>query len=166
MKGILLGMCYSMIGFNVMIQDLITLPFTLHSISSMNVPLTCGFWYFLLQILILLIFGLSFIVVVKCIYKKRSREDEVPNELTYICYSVLWTICKLISTVHYHLSQICKYSNYIVCKYSIYVCVFVIYIYNDSKKIKLHIDPLYHHSALSHSLLNLLQIKELVTAVL
>ena len=78
-----------MIGFNVMIQDLITLPFTLHSISSMNVPLTCGFWYFLLQILILLIFGLSFIVVVKCIYKKRSREDEVPNELTYICYSVL-----------------------------------------------------------------------------
>ena len=80
MKGILLGMCYSLIGFNVVIQGLITLPFSLHSISWKDVPLHCGFWYFLLQALIIMIFGLSFIVVVKCIYKKRRREDVLPNE--------------------------------------------------------------------------------------
>ena len=82
MKGILLGMCYSLSGLNLAMQGLVTLPFILKSIWG-GVPLPCGFWYFLLQIFITLIFGTTFIVVIKWMYKKRSREDVLPNEQVF-----------------------------------------------------------------------------------
>ena len=83
MKGILLGMCYSLSGFNLTVQGLIALPFVLKSFSWDGVPLPCGFWYFLLQILVTLTFGTTFIAVMKWMYKNRSREDVLPNDQVF-----------------------------------------------------------------------------------
>ena len=93
MKGILLGMCYSLSGLNLAMQGLIALPFISKFIWD-DVPLPCEFWYFLLQIFITLIFGIPFIAVMKWMYKKQSREDMLPNEQVFAIHVVLRTLCK------------------------------------------------------------------------
>ena len=57
----------------------LSFPFTrMSSIHWGNGIISCGFWYALLLGLVTLVLGIIFGVVIKY-YKKRKREDVLPN---------------------------------------------------------------------------------------
>lgn len=82
MKGLLLGFGYGVIGFYTLIHLLITVVFT-HLELWEKIPLSCGFWYFLMLIILLIAFSIALFVIVKFVYKKRQREDVLLNEQTF-----------------------------------------------------------------------------------
>ena len=82
MKGLLLGIGYGAVGFYNLINTLIVVVFT-HLESWRKIPLSCGFWYFLVLIILLLAFSMALFVIVKRVYKKRQREDVLLNEQTF-----------------------------------------------------------------------------------
>ena len=82
MKGLLLGFGYGVIGFYTLIHMLITVVFT-HLETWGKIPLSCGFWYFLILIILLIAFSIALFAIVKFVYKKRQREDVLLNEQTF-----------------------------------------------------------------------------------
>ena len=82
MKGLLLGFGYGSIGFYTLIHTLIIVVFT-HLESWGKIPLSCGFWYFLVLIILFIAFSIALFIIVKCVYKKRQREDVLLNEQTF-----------------------------------------------------------------------------------
>ena len=81
-KGLLLGFGYGSIGIYTLIHTLIIVVFT-HLESWGKIPLSCGFWYFLVLIILFIAFSIALFVIVKCVYKKRQREDVLLNEQTF-----------------------------------------------------------------------------------
>ena len=81
MKGLVLGLGFGAVGLYCVIHMLIVLVFK--TLSWGEAPLSCGFWYFLLQIFLTIAVSTVFTAVVKWVYKKRQREDVLPNEQTF-----------------------------------------------------------------------------------
>ena len=73
MKGLLIGVLYAIRGLYQLVATLLVLPFALPSIH----PISCGFWYYLMNIVI----GVVALLVYMCVAKKyRYRErDEICN---------------------------------------------------------------------------------------
>lgn len=76
MKGLVFGLSYSIFGLGTLIQTLILLPFLYYSKETVweKAPLTCSIWYFLLQLVIVLVGFVVMIVVIRK-YKNRTRVD-------------------------------------------------------------------------------------------
>ena len=79
MKGVVAGIFYSLLGFFIMFSQGLLLPFKMTSLEWGMGTLSCGFWY-LLTLLIYLLIMMGASVVVMRWYKKRKREDVLPNE--------------------------------------------------------------------------------------
>ena len=76
MKGLVAGILYGFIGIFMMLSQEIVLPFTMKSLEWGTGTLSCGF----LAMLIYLVIAMAATVVVMRWYKKRKREDVLPNE--------------------------------------------------------------------------------------
>ena len=73
MKGLVLGMAYTLYGVGIIIQVAISIPFVTANIKVWETaPLTCGMWYFMMQGMIIIISSLMVAVMVKT-YKRRKR---------------------------------------------------------------------------------------------
>ena len=79
MKGLVAGILYGFIGIFMMFSQEIMLPFTTKSLEWGTGTMSCGFWY-LLMVLIYLVIVMTATVIVMRWYKKRKREDVLPNE--------------------------------------------------------------------------------------
>jgi peptide/histidine transporter 3/4 len=79
MKGLVAGILYGLLGFFMMFSQGLLLPFTMTSLEWGMGTLSCGFWY-LLTLLIYLLIVMAALVIVMRWYKKRKREDVLPNE--------------------------------------------------------------------------------------
>ena len=81
-KGVILGVTYSSFIATLVLNIAITIPFKLkESIWSTGV-ISCGFWYALVHIVLCTI-GCIASVIIKVRYKRRIREDVLPNEQIY-----------------------------------------------------------------------------------
>ena len=79
MKGLVAGIIYSFIGIFMVLSQEIVLVFKMKSLEWGTGTLSCGFWY-LLTVLIFLSIVMAASFVVMRWYKKRKREDVLPNE--------------------------------------------------------------------------------------
>ena len=73
MKGLTIGIAYAFLGLGAMLQSAISSPFLfIHNISWRELPLSCGIWYYMMQVVIVaIILGLSVIVVKR--YKQGQK---------------------------------------------------------------------------------------------
>ena len=79
MRGLLSGTVYGSIAIFAFIGYNVSRPFT-KQLSVWNMGMfSCGFWYLLLTILYLVVDSVI-LSVLKKFYKKRKREDVLPNE--------------------------------------------------------------------------------------
>ena len=73
MKGLVLGITYTLYGVGSLIQVAISIPFIDSSIKIWEkAPLTCGVWYFMMQGMIVLVSSVVVAVIIKT-YKRRKR---------------------------------------------------------------------------------------------
>ena len=79
MKGLMVGTVYGSILIIALIGYGITEPFTRHMITWGTGVISCGFWYLLL-VVIVLIFNSTLLLILGKLYKNRKREDVLPNE--------------------------------------------------------------------------------------
>ena len=79
MKGLIAGCIYSVIGTFMVSSQLMLLPFSSESVHWGTGTLSCGFWYLLTLLVYMLITFTVFGIVAKW-YKRRKREDVLPNE--------------------------------------------------------------------------------------
>ncbi len=80
MKGLMAGIYYGFLGFCVMFNYGLSQVFRLKlHIWETNSIFSCGFWYLLTKIFLIIIAILMTVLAVKY-YKKRKREDVLPNE--------------------------------------------------------------------------------------
>ena len=79
MRGLLMGTAYAMIILSVPVMTGISIPFTRQlSIWGTGI-ISCGFWYALLLLVVGVVTGFVLTALLKW-YKKRKREDVLPNE--------------------------------------------------------------------------------------
>ena len=74
MTGLAIGTMYACLGLSTVIQSAIGAPFILEKIPWEQHPLTCQIWYYLLQVLIVLIM-LAVVTIVIKLYKRRTRSE-------------------------------------------------------------------------------------------
>ena len=79
MKGLVAGIFYGLLGFFMMLSQGLLLPFKMTSLEWGMGTLSCGFWYVLTLLIYLLIMMAASVIVMRW-YKKRKREDVLPNE--------------------------------------------------------------------------------------
>ena len=79
MKGLMVGTVYGSVVIIAIIGYGITVPFTRHMITWSTGVISCGFWYLLLMIIVL-IFNSTLLLILGKLYKNRKREDVLPNE--------------------------------------------------------------------------------------
>ena len=79
MKGLLTGSVYGTIFVFVGLSQLLAIPFSIKSITWGVGTLSCEFWYQLTLLLIILAL-LTILVLTAKWYKRRKREDVLPNE--------------------------------------------------------------------------------------
>ena len=79
MRGLIMGMVYCTLTLFAALGMGISVPFTKQSSSWGTGTISCGFWYAVLLLVIEVLGGLMF-VAMKRWYKKRKREDVLPNE--------------------------------------------------------------------------------------
>ena len=79
MKGLMVGTVYGSVVIIALIGYGITEPFTSHMITWGTGVISCGFWYLLL-VIIVLIFNSTLLLILGKLYKNRKREDVLPNE--------------------------------------------------------------------------------------
>ena len=79
MKGIFVGIFFSIFSVFMALGVVVFIPFVLDLAVLKNAILSCGFWCFLSEAIVISIGLLLSIGVVKW-YKKRRREDVLPNE--------------------------------------------------------------------------------------
>ena len=79
MRGLLVGSTYGMVSLFAALTVAISIPFT--KISSLwgTGIISCGFWYAVLLLIAEVMVGIALVVALK-FYKKRKREDVLPNE--------------------------------------------------------------------------------------
>ena len=74
-----MGTAYAMIVLSGLVMNGIGIPFTRQlSIWGTGI-ISCGFWYALLLLVVGVVSGFVFTALLKW-YKKRKREDVLPNE--------------------------------------------------------------------------------------
>ena len=79
MRGLIMGTAYCIFALSIAVGVGISIPFTRQlSIWGTGI-ISCGFWYALLLLVVEVLVGLMFTAVQKW-YKKRKREDVLPNE--------------------------------------------------------------------------------------
>ena len=79
MRGLIMGTAYCMFALCAAVGVGISMPFTRQlSIWGTGI-ISCGFWYALLLLVVEVLFGFMFTAMQKW-YKKRKREDVLPNE--------------------------------------------------------------------------------------
>ena len=80
MKGVIVGLFYgSLVKFYVLNKGIIKIFIATSSVWSGNTSISCGFWYLLIKIIYVLI-AVSTLFLLSINYKKRKREDILPNE--------------------------------------------------------------------------------------
>ena len=79
MKGLIAGVIYALLGFFMMLSQGLLLPFKMTSLEWGTGTLSCGFWYLLTLLIYLLIMMAASVIAMRW-YKKRKREDVLPNE--------------------------------------------------------------------------------------
>ncbi len=79
MKGLMVGTVYGSAVIIAFIGYGITEPFTRHLITWGTGMISCGFWYLLLVLTVLIINSVLLVILGK-LYKNRKREDLLPNE--------------------------------------------------------------------------------------
>ena len=79
MKGLLAGSIYGMAFVFVGLSQLLAIPFSIKSITWGVGTLSCEFWFQLTLLLIILALLTIFVLTAKW-YKRRKREDVLPNE--------------------------------------------------------------------------------------
>ena len=79
MKGLVAGIFYALLAFSMIFSQGLLLPFKMTSLEWGMGTLSCGFWY-VLTLLIYLLIVMAALVIAMRWYKKRKREDVLPNE--------------------------------------------------------------------------------------
>ena len=79
MKGLVAGIIYGLLAFFMILSQVVLLPFTMRSLEWGRGTLSCGIWY-LLTLLIYLVIVMAATVIMMRWYKRRKREDILPNE--------------------------------------------------------------------------------------
>ena len=79
MKGLMIGLCYYVIFLSTGAWIVISIPFTHYSSLWGSGIISCGFW-FLLLVGVLQMINFFTLLILKMRYKKRKREDVLPNE--------------------------------------------------------------------------------------
>ena len=80
MKGLIVGIFYGSLTLSVVLNKTISLIFVLKSsVWERGAVFSCGFWYLQTKLIFLFITSLIFLLVSVC-YKKRKRDDVLPNE--------------------------------------------------------------------------------------
>ena len=79
MKGLVVGIVYGFAAIFLAFSKTLSLPFKLKSIAWSTGALSCSFWYLLTMLVYMFIVLIGFAVVAKW-YKRRKREDVLPNE--------------------------------------------------------------------------------------
>ena len=82
MKGLVVGTVYGSVVIIAFIGYGISEPFTRHMITWSTGVISCGFWYLLL-VMIVLLFNSILLLVLGKLYKNRKREDVLPNEQVF-----------------------------------------------------------------------------------
>ena len=83
MKGLFIGIYYCVLGLGFALGFVLVLPFSLH--SSTHWPVSCGFWYYLMNALLLLVGFIVFCFTAKC-YKQRTRDDPAYEQANIEAY--------------------------------------------------------------------------------
>ena len=80
MKGLIVGIFYGSLVLSFVLNKAMLLIFVLKSsVWEKRAAFSCGFWYFQTKLILLTIMVLSFLLMAVC-YKKRKRDDVLPNE--------------------------------------------------------------------------------------
>ena len=79
MKGMVAGIAYGLGSLFMALSQAISLPFRSKSIAWSTGALSCSFWYLLTILVYMFIVSIGFAVAAKW-YKRRKREDVLPNE--------------------------------------------------------------------------------------
>ena len=79
MRGLIIGACYSIMFLSALVTMAISTPFTENLSTRGNGIISSRFWYGLLLLLIDIVVGIMLAVALK-LYKKRKRDDVLPNE--------------------------------------------------------------------------------------
>ena len=74
MKGLILGIMYAFLGLSAMLQSAISAPFLFIHTSWRNLPLSCGIWYYLMQMVIVFVTFAVFYFIVKR-YRQSQRNE-------------------------------------------------------------------------------------------
>ena len=80
MKGVVVGLYYAFLVLTLVLQKgMILKIFHITSYWNTETLFSCGFWYLQIKIIFMLIISLSTFLL-SIVYKKRKREDVLPNE--------------------------------------------------------------------------------------
>ena len=79
MKGVVLGTTYAFLEVCILFLIAIELLYGKKSLNWGSGVISCGFWFFVTKISLLITATVIFFIVMKY-YKKRKREDVLPNE--------------------------------------------------------------------------------------
>ena len=79
MKGLMIGLCYYFVLLSIGAWIGITIPFSQYSSLWGSGIISCGFWFLLLAGVLQMI-NFFTLLILKVRYKKRKREDVLPNE--------------------------------------------------------------------------------------
>ena len=81
MKGLLFGTMFALSGVFLVLAYIGLLPFRVQmsGIHWDNVPMGCGFWFFVAYLILCLVLAVCFLAVVRT-YKNRQRSEDLPSE--------------------------------------------------------------------------------------
>ena len=79
MKGVVAGTFYGLFLLFHVVSNGIPRLFVIKSIWRSTTIFSCGFWYLVTKIILLVVFVAFLVIIVSC-YKRRKREDVLPNE--------------------------------------------------------------------------------------
>ena len=79
MRGLIFGATYGSSTFFMLVGYGISEPFTRHLIDWGTGIISCRFWYLLLNVLLMALYSAALLILIRH-YKKRKREDVLPNE--------------------------------------------------------------------------------------
>ena len=79
MRGLIVGSGYGILSLSVALILAVSIPFTRRLSVWGTGVVSCGFWFALLLLIIEVVVSIMFVVTMRY-YKKRKREDVLPNE--------------------------------------------------------------------------------------
>ena len=78
-KGLVVGITFALMAVYESAFNVIEQVYGKKSFTWETGVISCGFWYYLTEIFLLATITTVFLLVMKC-YKKRKREDVLPND--------------------------------------------------------------------------------------